>query len=119
MNTPAEQTPRVIEPKLQIIQEGLPFTPEKQNIGLSALGLLPNTIIQPILTVERNIKRQTRYYIEEQEEGGFVAYSEEYSGAVGQGETEEEAIKDLKEAIELLKEVIEEDAKAKVSLVKT
>ena len=48
-------------------------------------------------------------YLEPQEEGGFVAFSREYSGAVGQGETIEEAIKDLEEAIELLKEVLEED----------
>lgn len=50
------------------------------------------------------------FKIEKQEEGGFVALSEEYSGAVGQGETEEEAIEDLKKAIKFLKE-IEEDEK--------
>lgn len=47
--------------------------------------------------------------LEPQEEGGFVAFSKEYAGAVGQGETVEEAIKDLQEAIQLLKEVLEED----------
>jgi len=49
------------------------------------------------------------FYLEPQEEGGFVAYSRQYSGAVGQGETREEAIKDLEEAIQILKEVLEED----------
>jgi predicted RNase H-like HicB family nuclease len=49
--------------------------------------------------------------LEPQEEGGFVAFSREYLGAVGQGETEEEAIKDLQEAIQLLKEVLEEEIK--------
>jgi predicted RNase H-like HicB family nuclease len=46
--------------------------------------------------------------LEPQEEGGFVALSSEYPGAVGQGETEEEALKDLQEAISLLREVLEE-----------
>jgi len=43
--------------------------------------------------------------LQEQEEGGFVATCREFAGAVGQGETEEEAILDLRQAIELLKEV--------------
>ena len=47
-------------------------------------------------------------YLEPQEEGGFVAFSTQYTGAVGQGETEEEAIRDLGKAIDLLKEVLEE-----------
>ena len=48
------------------------------------------------------------FIIEIQDEGGFVAFSKQYEGAVGQGETEEEAINDLEQAIELLKEVLEE-----------
>jgi predicted RNase H-like HicB family nuclease len=46
---------------------------------------------------------------EPQEEGGFVVYCKEYSGAVGQGETYDEAVKDLAEAISLLREVQAED----------
>jgi len=62
------------------------------------------------LTVGENIKISTPdFYLEPQEEGGFVAFSREFPGAVGQGETEGEAIKDLEEAIQLLKEVLEED----------
>lgn len=49
------------------------------------------------------------FYLEPQEEGGFIALSKEYPGAVGQGETVEEALKDLQEATQLLKEVLEED----------
>lgn len=49
------------------------------------------------------------FHLEPQEEGGFVAFSREFLGAVGQGETIEEAIADLEEAIQLLKEVLEED----------
>jgi len=71
-----------------------------------------------IYNLGKNIFKQSLYHIEKQEEGGFVAFSEEYSGAIGQGETEEEAIKDLEGAIQLLKEVIEEDEKAKASIVK-
>lgn len=56
-----------------------------------------------------NFTGEIDYSIEPQEEGGFVAYSSLYSGAIGQGETREEALDDLKEAIEILKEVQEED----------
>lgn len=67
-------------------------------VGIDTLG--PRNLLQSSPTV---------FILEPQEEGGFVAYSKEYSGAIGQGETEEEAISDLKEAISLLKEVLEED----------
>ena len=46
--------------------------------------------------------------VEPQEDGGFVAFSDKYPSAVGQGDTEEEAFRDLIEAIELLKEVLKE-----------
>lgn len=52
-------------------------------------------------------------YLEPQEEGGFVAFSKEFPGAVGQGETDEEAIRDLQKAVELLKEVLDEDTISK------
>lgn len=55
------------------------------------------------------LSRLTEFHLEPQEEGGFVAFSNEYSGAVGQGETAEEAIRDLEEAISLLKEVLDEE----------
>ena len=42
-----------------------------------------------------------------QEDDGYVAYSKSFPGAVGQGETEEEALKDLEEAIKTLKEAME------------
>ena len=60
------------------------------------------------ITVERE-SSFVDYYVEPQEEGGFVAFSREFPGAVGQGETIEEAIADLEEAISLLKEVLDED----------
>lgn len=56
-------------------------------------------------------KLTPQFVLEAQEEGGFVAYSNEYSGAVGQGETEDEAIQDLEEAILSLKEFLEEEKK--------
>jgi len=49
------------------------------------------------------------FRLEPQEEGGFVAFSNDYPGAVGQGETEEEALKDLQQAISLLREVLIEE----------
>jgi len=41
----------------------------------------------------------------EQEEGGFIAYTPQFPKAIGQGETEDEAIADLLGAIETLNEV--------------
>lgn len=54
-----------------------------------------------------------QFVLDPQEEGGFVAYSNEYPGAIGQGETEAEALRDLQEAIDLLKEVLEQDREQK------
>ena len=48
--------------------------------------------------------------LEEQVEGGFIAKCVEIPSAVSQGETREEAIKNVKEAIELTLEVMREDA---------
>lgn len=67
-------------------------------------------LIDHSLTVGRDIRNSVPdFYLELQEEGGFVAFSRDYLGAVGQGETVEEAMADLEEAIKLLKEVADED----------
>ena len=39
--------------------------------------------------------------LEPQQEGGFTAYVPSLSGCISEGETKEEAIKNIKEAIEL------------------
>ena len=39
--------------------------------------------------------------LEPQEEGGFTAYVPSLSGCISEGETKEEAIKNIKEAVEL------------------
>ncbi|MCK4670649.1 MAG: type II toxin-antitoxin system HicB family antitoxin [Nanoarchaeota archaeon] len=39
--------------------------------------------------------------LEKQEEGGYTIYVPSLSGCVSQGETKEEALKNIKEAIEL------------------
>ena len=39
--------------------------------------------------------------LEQQEEGGFTAFVPSLPGCISQGETKEEAIKNIKEAIEL------------------
>lgn len=49
------------------------------------------------------------FHIELQEGGGFVALSDEFPGAIGQGETIKEAMADIQSAISLLKEVLDED----------
>ena len=58
---------------------------------------------------------ETVFNLEIQEEGDYVAFSPEHPRAVGQGETLEEAVKDLEEAVELLKEVLEEERKKEAS----
>lgn len=50
--------------------------------------------------------------LEKEEEGGYSAQCLELPGAISQGETKEEAIRNVKEAIKLLLEVIDEEAKA-------
>ncbi len=50
--------------------------------------------------------------LEKEEEGGYSAQCLELPGAISQGETKEEALRNIKEAIELVLEVIDEEAKA-------
>ena len=52
--------------------------------------------------------------LEPQEEGGYTVQCLELPGAISQGETKEEALKNIKEAIELVLEVIQEDAEEQV-----
>ncbi len=47
--------------------------------------------------------------LEPQEEGGFTVRCLELPGAISQGETKEEALENIKEAIELVLEVLRED----------
>jgi len=49
------------------------------------------------------------FILEVAEEGGFIATDPKYPGAVGQGETEEEAIRDLEEAIKAIEEELREN----------
>lgn len=46
--------------------------------------------------------------LEPQQEGGYVAYVPALPGCFSQGETKEEALRNIKEAIELYLEVLEE-----------
>ncbi len=56
--------------------------------------------------------------LEPSDEGGFTVYAPALPGCVSEGETEEEALKTIREAIELYLEPVEDDAvpaeKAKV-----
>ena len=47
---------------------------------------------------------EDEFSLHKEEEGGFTAYSTKHLGAIGQGETEEEALQNLREAIEVLNE---------------
>ena len=51
--------------------------------------------------------------LEKQREGGYTARCMEVPGAISQGETKKDAVKNVKEALELVLEVIKEEAKSK------
>lgn len=87
-------------------------TPNYEPFGYEDFGKTEEKLeVKPEdLIVGKDIKSSIPdFYLEPQEEGGFIALSKEYPGAVGQGETVDEALEDLQEATQLLKEVLEED----------
>jgi len=49
--------------------------------------------------------------LEKEEEGGYSAQCLELPGAISQGETKEEALKNIKEAIEAVLEVFNQEVK--------
>ncbi len=51
--------------------------------------------------------------LKKQKEGGYTAQCLEVPGAISQGETKEEAIKNAKEALVLVLEVLKEEARKK------
>ena len=51
--------------------------------------------------------------LEDQEEGGFTVYAPSLPGCISQGETMEEALKNIKEAIEVYLDVNVEEIKGK------
>jgi len=54
-----------------------------------------------------------------QEEGGYTVQCLELPGAISQGETVEEALDNIKEAIDLLLNVLQDDLKDKLALSTT
>jgi len=50
-----------------------------------------------------------KIYLEKSEEGGYTVIVPSLSGCISEGETREEAIKNIKEAIELYLEPVEDD----------
>ena len=54
-----------------------------------------------------------------QEEGGYTVQCLELPGAISQGETVEEALDNIKEAIELLLDVLQDDLRDKLALSTT
>ncbi len=51
--------------------------------------------------------------LEDQEEGGFTVYAPSLPGCISQGETIEESLKNIKEAIELYLDINAEEIKGK------
>lgn len=66
-------------------------------------------------------KMEIKVVLEKQEEGGFTVYVPSLPGCISQGETAEESLKNIKEAIELYLEPDEEElfdhSKAKLCTV--
>lgn len=56
---------------------------------------------------------EIKIVLEEQEEGGFTVYVPSLSGCISQGETVEEALKNIREAIELYLDTEMEEIKGK------
>ncbi len=53
-----------------------------------------------------------KVYLEKSEEGGYTVIVPSLPGCISEGETREEAIKNIKEAIELYLEPVEDDTVA-------
>jgi len=89
--------------------EGRCLDPERECEWNEVVRILARRLLRPnvIMTKEeweasqRYVKEHS-YQIESQEGGGFVAKCQAYPGTIGRGETEEEAIEDLVEAIKSL-----------------
>ena len=58
-------------------------------------------------------KMEIKIVLEKQEGGGFTVYVPSLSGCISQGETVEESLKNIKEAIELYLETSIEDIEQK------
>ena len=56
--------------------------------------------------------------LEPQDEGGFTVQCVEIPGAISQGETREEALANIKEAVELVLEVQREELQKKTSTLR-
>ncbi|MAG47854.1 HicB family protein [archaeon] len=52
---------------------------------------------------------EVKVILEKQKEGGYTVYAPSLSGCISQGETKEESLKNIKEAIELYLEVDENE----------
>ncbi len=52
---------------------------------------------------------EIKVVLEKQEEGGYTVYAPSLPGCVSQGETREEALKNIKEAVELYLEADENE----------
>lgn len=53
---------------------------------------------------------EIKVILEKQEEGGYAVYVPSLPGCISQGETREEALKNIKEAVELYLEADENEA---------
>lgn len=53
------------------------------------------------------MKKNFHIVLEKQEEGGYTVYIPELPGCISQGETEKEALQNIKEAMELYLEELE------------
>lgn len=111
------------------------FAPESENVGKLTPRRLPRNssgepepgfmrdspILSPSFMVEVDHPRPMRFRValEAQPEGGLVAQCIEVPGAITQGETEEEALENIQEAIALILDVRRQRARHSGAHVET
>ena len=62
-----------------------------------------------IIIVRRQIIMKLKVVLEKSDEGGFTAHVPSLPGCISEGNSEEEAIKNIQEAIELYLEPVDDD----------
>ncbi len=59
--------------------------------------------------IEGEWRMKTKVYLEESEDGGYTAIVPSLPGCISEGDTREEALENIREAIELYLEPVEDD----------
>ena len=71
-----------------------------------------------VIRATNSVNMKYTVVLEPQEEGGFTVQCIEIPGAISQGETREEALANIKEAIELVLDVQRDELHRKISTIR-